>query len=303
MAAVTTRAGGWVVGVDRGGTWLRVAAIDSRGRRRRERREAPTLARLPAALRATWRGWRLRRGDVTALVVASRGVWTAGERLALTRSLRALAPSVHVLSDVEAAHLGALGDRAGLLLLAGTGSIALGRDGNGRFVRAGGLGPLLGDEGSGFWIGREWLRARVGASSSSTPKSARALALARRLQQGDHPATRIAALAPAVLRLGRRGDRLARAVVDRAQEELAALLAGVLSGRSRVKRLPVSWAGGLMADAGFRSGVWRAARRAGLRLTPTAPRGTPLDATLALAASRARAARPRPARAGRPDLA
>src|SRR5262245_33131411 len=149
---------GWRVGVDVGGTWIRVLAADPRARRRSFRARAPGLLELPAVLDRLWSRWRLRRRDVDALVVASRGVWTRTERARLARRLGPIAMNVHVISDAEAAYRGALGDTPGVLLLAGTGSMALGRNASGRWARAGGLGPLLGDEGSAFWIGREWLR-------------------------------------------------------------------------------------------------------------------------------------------------
>src|SRR6266581_557596 len=146
------------VGADLGGTWLRVAARDGAGRvtRARLRVAGEDPARALAGLLRR-RGWT--RARIGALAVAARGVWTARERAALRRRLRALAPRVDVLSDAEAAWLGALDGRPGVVVLAGTGSIVVGRDARGRWARAGGLGPLLGDEGSAFWIGREWLRA------------------------------------------------------------------------------------------------------------------------------------------------
>src|ERR671936_219293 len=85
-------------------------------------------------------------------------VWTAAERRAVARGLRGAAARIAVISDAEAALLGAHDGRAGVLVLAGTGSIVLGRDAGGPLARAGGLGPLIGDEGSAFWLGREWLR-------------------------------------------------------------------------------------------------------------------------------------------------
>ena len=144
--------------VDLGGTWVRVTASGD-GRRAAHKGPAPGLAGLPALLDRLWRGWRLSRRAVSALGVASRGIWTPGERRALARRLHRFATRVVVISDVEGAYLAALGDRAGVLLLAGTGSIALARDRRGRFTRAGGLGPLLGDDGSAFALGRAWLRA------------------------------------------------------------------------------------------------------------------------------------------------
>ncbi|HET8531560.1 MAG TPA: BadF/BadG/BcrA/BcrD ATPase family protein, partial [Methylomirabilota bacterium] len=188
---------GRLVVVDLGGTWVRVVGSD--GVRRVFRGPTPGVAGLPALLDRLWRRWRLSHRDLAALGVASRGIWTRGERRALARRLRRFAPRVLVISDVEAAYLGALGPGPGVLLLAGTGSIALARDRNGRWARAGGLGPLLGDDGSAFSIGRAWLRA------DAVPPGR-----ARRLATAPDAVTRIAALAPTVLRRARQGDARAR---------------------------------------------------------------------------------------------
>jgi N-acetylmuramic acid 6-phosphate etherase len=250
-----------VVVVDLGGTWVRVVA--SGPGRRTFRAPTPGVTGLPAVLDRLWRRWRLSRRDVVALGVASRGIWTAGERRALARRLRRFARRVVVISDVEAAYLGALGDTAGVLLLAGTGSIALGRDRRGRFTRAGGLGPLLGDDGSAFAIGRAWLRA-----SSMTP------ARIRRIVTAPDAVARVAALAPSVLRRARRGDRTARRVVADAQRGLADLVARVAPRLGPGRPIPVSWAGGLVGDRRFRAGVWRALRRRNVVVTPTPPTAT-----------------------------
>src|SRR5262249_58126041 len=130
------------------------------------------------------------------------------ERGAAVRRLGGLARRVHVLSDVEAAYRGAIGERAGLLVLAGTGSIVLARSESGRWVRAGGLGPLFGDGGSAFALGRDWLAA-------TNPMRARRLAVS------SDAVARIAALAPRVLRLGRQGDGARRAGVARGRLRLA----------------------------------------------------------------------------------
>jgi N-acetylglucosamine kinase-like BadF-type ATPase len=209
--AAAPRAGRPLVVVDLGGTWVRVTR--SGPAPRAYRGPTPGVAGLPALLARLWRRWRLSRGDLAALGVASRGIWTRGERRALARRLRRFAPRVLVISDVEAAYLAALGAVPGVLLLAGTGSIALGRDRRGRFARAGGLGPLLGDDGSAFSIGRAWLRAAAPA------------ARARRIVTAPDAVARVAALAPGVLRRARRGDRTARRVVGRAAA-LAVLAAG-----------------------------------------------------------------------------
>jgi N-acetylglucosamine kinase-like BadF-type ATPase len=233
------------VGVDLGGTWMRAVVLnDGRVTRRRQRvTDLPELAKFLPTLCGV-------QGHIGSLVVAARGVWTQGERRALRRRLRGVAARVEVISDAEAALLGALGGRPGVLVLAGTGSIVLGRDGRGRLARAGGLGPLLGDEGSAFWLGREWLRRRPDAAR-------RARALGRR----SDAVARIAALAPHVLARARRGDRRARAVAAAGQAHLAALAADVVRRLGLVAPVRVSWSGGVLADDWFRAGLRRALAR------------------------------------------
>ena len=248
-----------LVVVDLGGTWVRVSL--SGAIPRAYRGPTPGVKGLPALLARLWRRWRLSRGDLAALGVASRGIWTRGERRALARRLRRFAPRVVVISDVEAAYLAALGAVPGVLLLAGTGSIALGRDGRGRFTRAGGLGPLLGDDGSAFSIGRAWLRG----PAVPWPR-------ARRVATATDAVTRVAALAPGVVRRAHRGDPTARHVVREAQEALAALVVGVARALRLRAPITVSWAGGLLASAPFRAGVWRRLHRRGLRIRAIRPR-------------------------------
>ena len=123
---------GVAVGVDLGGSRVRVVASGAAGWSRRAQTRAPSMADLPGFLRRLWRQWGLSPQRVGALVVATKGVWTPAERRREARRLRGLAGRVRVVSDVEAAFLGALGDRPGVLIVAGTGSIVLGRNPRGR---------------------------------------------------------------------------------------------------------------------------------------------------------------------------
>src|SRR5678816_1177268 len=66
-----------------------------------------------------------------------------------------------VVNDALVALVAGAGEQAGVVVVAGTGSIAYGHDAEGRAARAGGWGYLLGDEGGGFWIGRAALAAVV----------------------------------------------------------------------------------------------------------------------------------------------
>jgi len=269
------------VGVDVGGTRIRVLAASTANWFRRVETRAPTLTDLPQFLGRLWRVWRFSRQEVDALVVAAKGIWTVRERRTHERRLRRLARRVRVISDAEAAYLGALGETSGLLVLAGTGSIVLGRTPRGRWVRRGGLGPLLGDEGSAFWIGKEWLKATTNGEDFQ--------AVRRLVRVPDAPA-RIAKLAVKVLRQARAGNKLARWIVAEAQRHLAVQATEVCRALGLSPPIRVSWAGTLIEDRAFRLGLWRTLRRSGLSLRVIPPRESPVLAAarlaLALAAAR-----------------
>ena len=274
MSAIRHNEGRLAVGVDLGGTQIRVLALVNG--RPWGRHEGPTTDEndLGNLLRKLWKRQQWSGRTVAALVVAAKGIWTERERQALAQRLGGLASRVLVVPDAQAALLGALDGEAGVLILAGTGSIAVGRDGRGRWTRAGGLGPLLGDEGSGFWLGREWLRATSRGDDILT-----ALALLR----ARNPVGRIAALVPGVIRRARRGNREAKRIVSSGQAHLAAHILDI-SRRLRLSSpVLVSWAGSVLGDDWYRAGVGRALARAGLRARWVAPARPPVAAAARLA--------------------
>ncbi len=249
----------FAVGIDVGGTWIRVAGLDREGREIFFER-TPTVIRslLPGALRRLIGNSRLKPQKV---VVASRGIWTASERDKLIRDLRGLAPNIRAISDVEAAWHAAfenatrpLADRpSGVLVVAGTGSIALGRGYSRPFVRAGGLGPLLGDEGSAYWMGREWIKSQA---NPLRPGSALV-----RLGGRPAPVARIANLAKSVLTAALRGHREARGIVREAQQHLARLLWQPAAQLRLTSPILLSWAGSLFRNEAFLKGMQREANR------------------------------------------
>src|SRR5215510_2053174 len=85
--------------------------------------------------------------------------------------LQSLVPEAQIIieSDAFIASIGAIGIDPGVLLIAGTGSIVIGRDKNRTMFRVGGWGPYFGDEGSGFWIGREAVRAALRSIDAQMP--------------------------------------------------------------------------------------------------------------------------------------
>jgi N-acetylglucosamine kinase-like BadF-type ATPase len=86
-------------------------------------------------------------------------------------TLTALLPGATIIieSDAFIASIGAIGIDPGVLLIAGTGSIVIGRDKDRAIFRVGGWGPYFGDDGSGFWIGREAVRAALRSMDAQAP--------------------------------------------------------------------------------------------------------------------------------------
>jgi N-acetylglucosamine kinase-like BadF-type ATPase len=85
--------------------------------------------------------------------------------------LQSLIPGSQIIieSDAFISSIGAIGIDPGILLIAGTGSIVIGRDKDRSMFRVGGWGPYFGDEGSGFWIGREAVRAAFRSIDTQAP--------------------------------------------------------------------------------------------------------------------------------------
>lgn len=137
-----------------------------------------------------------------------------------------------VTSDSVSSHAGALGGANGVVLAVGTGSVAITFDGQGALVQVDGWGQTLGDEGSGWWIGREGLMAACRALDGRGPQTAlRAVAeedfgdlrtLPSRLGDATAAIPVLASFAPQVLVGARGGDGVATEILARATEALGA---------------------------------------------------------------------------------
>src|SRR5436309_10907189 len=151
-----------LVGVDTGGSKTTIAVADEQ--KIRTRLVAPSAGVRPgrAILAAATIADAVRRalaqaGEVQAdaVVVGAAGVGRVAERVELHAALRRerLADVLVVTTDFDLA-FAALGTPNGIVLLAGTGSVVVGRNAEGLERRHGGYGWQMGDEGSGYAIGR-----------------------------------------------------------------------------------------------------------------------------------------------------
>jgi N-acetylglucosamine kinase-like BadF-type ATPase len=196
-----------------------------------------------------------------AALIGAAGAGRVPEQEALASAVKSAgaAERVAVRSDVEIALAAAFGNGPGVLVNAGTGSIAYARVADGRLFRAGGHGWQLGDEGGGYWLGRRALsaaaRAQDGLGESSTLLERLLVALG--LQTFDDlirwtsmatPA-QVAALAPHVLNAAREGETVAQRIVLEGAAELSQLVQALSRHFGGADDIRIATAGGLLRPA------------------------------------------------------
>lgn len=222
----------YFLGIDAGGTKTRVALGN----------ESQLLARAEGGsikpLRVSREEARANAAAVLAEVarqsgvelkgVAASCVGTAGVRLPQTDGwmreiLSASAGGAMVVcGDEEIALDAAFEGGAGVLAMAGTGSNVVGRTSRGEKLNVGGWGPALGDQGSGYWIGHQALRAAVRAMDFEQPTRIldrvaeywKAASIGEVVDKA-HAAPDFSLLAPLVVKCAQEGDAVALEVLER----------------------------------------------------------------------------------------
>lgn len=255
---------GLFVAIDAGGTKTqcliadgeRVLAQASTGTVKLMRVSEPeATARLQAMLAEAAAAAGVSLGQVERTCFGLAGVSSPAVQAWARRAVTAVVAGELILcGDEEIALDAAFAGGPGILVIAGTGSNAMGRSASGELFGAGGWGPVLGDEGSGYWIGLEAIRAalraqdRVSVGGAATcllreierhwglDSIAELVALAnqRTFADGARPPD-FAGLAPVVARCAAESDALAAGILERAGEELAELVSVVFhktSGRA-----------------------------------------------------------------------
>ncbi|HXE90147.1 MAG TPA: BadF/BadG/BcrA/BcrD ATPase family protein [Terriglobales bacterium] len=195
--------------------------------------EAEARANLQKAIAEACRAGRVEPRGVSRVCVGLAGASDTDSCQVVQRIVAEVVPaSVEVVGDMVVAFEAAFREGAGVLVSAGTGSIAYGRNERGETARAGGWGPVVSDEGSGDWIGRAAVAAALRAFDAGTTTALAAGILnAWQVATRDdvarmansHPPPDFAALFPIALTAADRGDALARDILIRAGTELAQL--------------------------------------------------------------------------------
>lgn len=191
-----------------------------------------------------------------------------------------------IVNDALIALVAGAGANPGVVVISGTGSIAFGVSHRGLAARAGGWGPTLGDEGSGYWIGRRALEAVVRDVDGRGPKTAltervleffslsRPELLVSEIYHQPHGRRAIASLAPEVDRARLEGDLVAGEIMTDAANELATAAGSVITRLDmRGEQFPILLAGGMLKRS-----EWLAAEVL-RRMAEVAPRSEVLPLT------------------------
>ena len=260
-----------VIGIDGGGSKTHAMVADEHGRPIAETVGPPSAVRpghvehsanvIADVVRDVLASCEMTHVTPRVLCVGVAGAGRDAERQELWQSLvsRDLAAELVIHSDFSIALDDAFADGPGVLLISGTGSVAFGRSPTGTTARAGGWGPVCGDEGSGAWIGRRALSIVTAAADGREPETALtgAVLTAAEVNEtsdliawaaGAEPA-KLATLAPVVLSVADSGDLRANALVTLAVEELvlhARALARSLFGDERAA-VPLALSGGMLS--------------------------------------------------------
>jgi N-acetylglucosamine kinase-like BadF-type ATPase len=168
--------------------------------------------------------------------------------------------NIELVSDGDIALYGATDGRPGVVVISGTGSIAVGMNRQGKRMSAGGWGPVAGDEGSGSWIARRALQAVARATDGRGPKTSLTQAACEFFQVAtpDDLSTaiyaptitndRIAGFSKQVIQAARDGDEVAREILQDAGKELGKAAVTVIHRlKMDHERFQVAFIGGVFA--------------------------------------------------------
>ena len=209
----------------------------------------------------------------------------------ISKSLARYLPSARILVKPDAliALEGALGGKPGVVIVCGTGSIVLGRDSNGSVVKIGGWGPMMGDEASAQWVGREALRRAAQAADKTGPPTRLVQRFMRHYKlrsfdriidvvyQRHMTPAELGVLAPIVSATAREGDLVAREIFHDGAEALASQAAQAAE-RVRLRSIRISYQGSMFTTGPLLLNPLRATLR---RLAPHAKFVAPISSPIA----------------------
>jgi N-acetylglucosamine kinase-like BadF-type ATPase len=206
--------------------------------------------------------------DVKQIVIGVAGAGRKEDAQLLEKSFKDYADQqgihfkgVKVVSDAHIALEGAFPDSAGCILIAGTGSILFGKDEKGAIHRVGGFGRLIGDEGSGYSIGRKALNAVSKESDGRGEETLISELLNAKMNSSSSTSIinkvykeklDVASVAKIVIEAAEEGDPIAEDILDEEADELVLHIKSLMN-KIQTDNLNVAFSGSLIDNKNFYS--------------------------------------------------
>jgi N-acetylglucosamine kinase-like BadF-type ATPase len=296
MSTFSTHDTRLILGIDGGGTKTTafLATVDSpdtvvgqgTAGPSNQRAVGPRIAmnNLDLAVEAAFENAGLERQTVAAACLGLAGADRPSDRgvVEVWSQEARLAEKVQVVNDAMPLLCVGSSDGIGIALIAGTGSLAWGRNGQGQIARSGGWGYLFGDEGSAFAIGRAILQAVTWSSDGRGPSTCLSEEVLQHLQiqsagelvtavySHEIPRSVISELSPLAFDAARQLDIVACDILNNAATDLAAMVVAVARRLSLTDTLSLSLTGAiLLKQARFREMVVDGIASRGVRIQTT----------------------------------
>jgi len=259
-------------GIDAGGTTTRCILVNENGEFLAESKTGPAnyqvtgpanvVQEIRKAINVVCKKAGINEIDILGVglagVISKEDIQTLKNNLLLIKQVK----KCYITNDGEIAVLGAYAGESGIVVITGTGSIIYGLKENGVTVKIGGWGPLLGDEGSGFWIGLKALQTIIKTEEGWCTNTSLSNILMNSLNiknlkelvpfvyQDKLPREKIAALAPLVIRAMADGDLVAKQIIEKGCDELILMVKAMLK-KINCQKKEIAVTGGLFNNSPF----------------------------------------------------
>lgn len=287
------RPASFVVGIDAGGTHSRARVANERGDILGAGEAGPgnphvggmdaARREILTAIQRACDDAHIAKQNLTSACLGAAGVSRPDERAEWTTwATQEIAPRIAICNDGEILIAAGSPENWGAGLIAGTGSSAWGKTRDGRIARAGGWGWLFGDEGSGFELARQALRAASQFADGRAERTSLLDAilafwnlrepqeLIGRVYRSGLKNADIAVLAGVVVRAANEGDAVALRLIAETGDALAMAI-GAVAHSLQIEReqIPLALTGGLLLDAPIvRERLLASTRERGLNFAP-----------------------------------
>ena len=299
----------YLIGIDGGGTKTDCAIADLSGKIIRKSTGKPSnfliigveeaAENIFASIEENLFALKGDFSDVKQIVIGVAGAGREEDAMLLEKSFKDYSEKqgvhfkgVKIVSDAHVALEGAFPEYSGCILIAGTGSILFGKDEDGKVHRVGGFGRLIGDEGSGYSIGRKALNAVTKEIDGRGKRTVITELLNNKIDSGSQDKLinkvykeklDVASVAKIVIKAAEQGDKVANKILNDEATELVLYIKAFLEKISTGK-LNISFSGSLIDNKNFYSDLLKKKIKESLSIVKVVkPFSSPVQGAILLA--------------------